>query len=220
MSTTLMGKKRGMTHFFNEKGELIPCSVIEVTPNVVAQIKTKESDGYTALQIAFDSITAKDPRTVDRRAGKPRSGHCKKAGIAPHRHLQESRVEDVEGVEVGQQFTVEFFSDIPYVDVTAKSKGKGFQGVMKRHNFRGAPASHGCHKVHRSGGSLGNRSTPGWVYPGRKMPGRMGGKRTTTQNLRVVAVDIEKGLLLLQGAVPGARGDVISIRAAKKKPAK
>lgn len=219
MPMTLMGKKRGMTQSFNKDGELVACTAIEVSPNVVVQIKESSGpDGYTALQLAFDPIETKDPRTAERRAGKPRTGHCKKAGIAPHRTVRESRVEDVAGIEIGQKFTVEFFSDVPYVDVTAKSKGKGFQGVMKRHNFRGAPASHGAHKVHRSGGSLGNRTTPGWVYPGRKMPGRMGGEQVTVQNLSVVGVDAERGLLLIGGAVPGARGDLVSIRVAKKRP--
>lgn len=217
MTMTLMGKKRGMTHQFDEQGRLIPCTVIEIEPNVVVQLKGGDRDGYTAIQLGFEEMKAKDPRTLERRAGKPLAGHFKKSDLAPRRHLKESRVEAVEGVQVGDQFTVEFFSDVPYVDVTAKSKGRGFQGTMKRHNFRGGPASHGCEKVHRSPGSIGNRSTPGWVYPGRRMAGHMGSDKVTVLGLQVIAIEPELNVLLVKGAIPGATGDLVCVRPAVKK---
>jgi large subunit ribosomal protein L3 len=213
----LMGRKRGMTQRFDDQGRLIPCTVIEIEPNVIVQLKSVERDGYTAIQLGCEEVKAKDPRTLERRIGKPRAGHFKSGNVAPRRHLKECRVELAESVQVGDQFTVEFFSEVSYVDVTAISKGRGFQGTMKRHNFRGGPASHGCEKVHRSPGSIGNRSTPGWVYPGRKMSGHMGAERVTVLSLQVVAIEPDLNVLLVRGAVPGATGDLVSIRPAVKK---
>jgi large subunit ribosomal protein L3 len=205
----LLGTKLGMTQVWNEQGKLVPVTVIQITPNVVTQIRTPEKDGYAAVQIAAGAI---DPRKVN----KPAAGHFDKAGVTPRRHLTEVRTADAAEYTPGQELTVDVFEAGAKVDVVGTSKGKGFAGVMKRHNFKGVSASHGSHRNHRKPGSIGASSTPSRVFKGMRMAGRMGGDRTTVQNLVVQAVDAEKGLLLVKGAVPGARGRIVFVRNAVK----
>jgi large subunit ribosomal protein L3 len=206
----LLGKKLGMTQVWDENNKLVPVTVIEITPNVVTQLRTPEKDGYSAIQIAGGAI---DPRKVN----KPATGHFDKAGVTPRRHVTEVRTSDAGSYELGQELTVESaFEAGQKVDVMGTSKGKGFAGVMKRHNFKGVSASHGSHRNHRKPGSIGASSTPSRVFKGMRMAGRMGGERVTVLNLRVHAVDAEKGLLLVKGAVPGARGRLVFVRNAVK----
>jgi large subunit ribosomal protein L3 len=206
----LLGKKLGMTQVWDENNKLIPVTVFEITPNVVTQIRTPEVDGYNAVQIATGAI---DPRKVN----KPATGHFEKAGVTPRRHLTEIRTADAGSYELGQELTVEAtFEAGQKVDVVGTSKGKGTAGVMKRHNFKGVSASHGSHRNHRKPGSIGASSTPSRVFKGMRMAGRMGGERVTVLNLTVHAVDAEKGLLLVKGAVPGARGRIVYVRNAVK----
>ena len=206
----LLGTKLGMTQVWDENNKLIPVTVIQITPNVVTQIRTPEKDGYAAVQIAAGAI---DPRKVN----QPASGHFKAAGVTPRRHLAEVRTADAASYELGQELTVDAaFEAGQLVDVVGTSKGKGFAGVMKRHNFKGVSASHGAHRNHRKPGSIGASSTPSRVFKGMRMAGRMGGERVTVLNLRVHAVDAEKGLLLVKGAVPGARGRLVFVRNAVK----
>jgi large subunit ribosomal protein L3 len=214
MSTTkatkgLLGKKLGMTQVWDENNKLIPVTVVEITPNVVTQLRTPEVDGYAAVQIAYGQI---DPRKVN----KPLSGHFDKAGVTPRRHLTELRTDDTSEYALGQELLVDRFEAGQLVDVVGTSKGKGFAGVMKRHNFKGVSASHGSHRNHRKPGSIGASSTPSRVFKGMRMAGRMGGDRVTVLNLKVHAVDLEKGLLLVKGAVPGARGRIVFVRNAVK----
>jgi large subunit ribosomal protein L3 len=210
ISKGLLGKKLGMTQVWDENNKLIPVTVIEITPNVVTQIRTPEVDGYNAVQIAFGQI---DPRKVS----KPSAGHFDKAGVTPRRHLTEVRTADAADYAAGQELTVDAtFEPGQLVDVVGTSKGKGFAGVMKRHNFKGVSASHGSHRNHRKPGSIGASSTPSRVFKGMRMAGRMGGERVTVLNLKVQAVDAEKGLLLVKGAVPGARGRIVFVRNAVK----
>lgn len=217
MSLKLMGKKRGMTQHFDEKGNVVVCTVIEAEPNVVTQVKTKESDGYTALQLSFEKIIVKDPRTIAKRSSKALRGHFSKAGVEPRRYMVESRLEDVKEYAVGQEIGVGLFSEIAYIDACAMSKGKGYQGVMKLHNFRGGPGSHGS-SFHRHAGSTGMRSTPGRCLPGGKRASHMGYDRITVQNIRVVAVLAEENVILVEGAVPGPRNGLVYISQAVKKP--
>lgn len=219
MTLTLMGKKQGMMQIFDEKGNVVVCTVIQIEPNVVVQIKTLEADGYCALQLGFDKISTNTQYTLEKRVGKPRVGHFKKAGVEPRRHLLESRLESSENYTCGQEISVDLFQGIDFVDATAVSKGKGTQGVMKRHNFAGGPASHGS-GFHRHAGSTGMRSTPGRGLPGGKKAGRMGHEKVTVQNLRVVKVDTENHVLLVQGQVPGPRSGLVYICQAKKKQKK
>ena len=206
----LLGTKLGMTQVWDENNKLIPVTVIEIAPNVVTQLRTVEKDGYEAVQIAAGAI---DPRKVN----QPASGHFKAAGVTPRRHLAEVRTADAASYELGQELTVDAtFEAGQLVDVVGTSKGKGFAGVMKRHNFKGVSASHGSHRNHRKPGSIGASSTPSRVFKGMRMAGRMGGERVTVLNLRVHAVDAEKGLLLVKGAVPGARGRLVFVRNAVK----
>ena len=206
----LLGTKLGMTQVWDENNKLIPVTVIEIAPNVVTQLRTPEKDGYTAIQIAAGAI---DPRKVN----QPASGHFKAAGVTPRRHLAEVRTADASSYELGQELTADgTFEAGQLVDVVGTSKGKGFAGVMKRHNFKGVSASHGSHRNHRKPGSIGASSTPSRVFKGMRMAGRMGGERVTVLNLRVHAVDAEKGLLLVKGAVPGARGRLVFVRNAVK----
>lgn len=198
----LMGKKRGMIQLFDEKGHSQACTVIEMQPNLITQIKTDETDGYTAIQVGFDEVKTKDPRTVEKRVSKPRLGHFKKAGVKPCRFICESNLASVEGYALGQEIGLDKFEDVDYVDATAISKGKGYQGVMKRHNFAGGPAAHGS-GFHRHGGSTGMRTTPGRGLPGQKMAGQMGNEQVTVQNLRVVSVDRDANVLVVEGSVPG-----------------
>jgi large subunit ribosomal protein L3 len=205
----LLGKKLGMTQVWDENNKFIPVTVIEITPNVVTQVRSTEVDGYEAVQIAYGQI---DPRKVN----KPAGGHFDKAGVTPRRHLTEIRTSDAAEYSLGQELTVDTFEAGQKVDVVGTSKGKGFAGVMKRHNFAGVSASHGAHRNHRKPGSIGASATPSRVFKGQRMPGRMGGDRVTVQGLTVHAIDAEKGLLLVKGAVPGARGRLVFVRNAVK----
>ncbi|MDH6179910.1 large subunit ribosomal protein L3 [Microbacteriaceae bacterium SG_E_30_P1] len=205
----LLGKKLGMTQVWDENNKLVPVTVVEITPNVVTQVRTPEVDGYSAVQIAYGQI---DPRKVT----QPLAGHFEKAGVTPRRHLTELRTDDTSEYSLGQELTVDIFEPGKKVDVVGTSKGKGFAGVMKRHNFRGVSASHGAHRNHRKPGSIGASSTPSRVFKGMRMAGRMGGDRVTVLNLTVHSVDLEKGILLVKGAVPGARGRIVFVRNAVK----
>jgi large subunit ribosomal protein L3 len=219
MALKLMGKKRGMTQRFDAEGNLVVCTVIQAEPNVITQIKRKESDGYNALQLGFDKLVTHDARTIEKRVTKQLLGHFQKANVEPRRYLAEARVEDVENYAIGQELGVSLFSGVIYVDVSGVSKGKGYQGVIKRHNFSGGPAAHGS-SFHRHGGSTGMRSTPGRCLPGQKKAGRMGCEKVTVQNLRVVAVDEGRHLIIVEGSVPGACGSLVSIEPSKKKKSK
>ena len=205
----LLGTKLGMTQVWGEGNALVPVTVIQITPNVVTQIRTPEVDGYTAVQIAAGPI---DPRKVN----KPSAGHFDKAGVTPRRHLTELRTADAADYSLGQEIAVDVFEAGSKVDVVGTSKGKGFAGVMKRHNFKGVSASHGSHRNHRKPGSIGASSTPSRVFKGMRMAGRMGGVRTTTLSLNVHKVDTERGLLLIKGAVPGPKGGLVLVRSAVK----
>ena len=205
----ILGTKLGMTQVFDEKNRVVPVTVVKAGPNVVTQVRTQDKDGYTAVQLAFGAV---DPRKVN----KPRTGHFDKAGVTPRRFLAELRTTDAETYEVGQEITAEVFAAGVEVDVTGTSKGKGYAGVMKRHGFKGQGASHGAQAVHRRPGSIGGCATPGRVFKGVRMAGRMGTDRVTTQNLTVHAVRAEDGLLLIKGAVPGPKGGVLFVRSAAK----
>ncbi|QPK94708.1 50S ribosomal protein L3 [Actinomyces sp. zg-332] len=205
----LLGTKLGMTQAWNEDGRVVPLTVVQVGTNVVTQVRTIETDGYEAVQIGYGEL---DPRRVT----KPLSGHFAKAGVTPRRHLVEVRTSDASSYELGQELTAETFEVGAAVDVTGKTKGKGTAGVMKRHGFAGVSASHGAHRNHRKPGSIGACATPGRVFKGLRMAGRMGNVRHTVQNLTVHAVDVEKGLVLLAGPVPGPKGSVVMIRNAAK----
>ncbi|MCG7321979.1 MULTISPECIES: 50S ribosomal protein L3 [Arsenicicoccus] len=205
----VLGEKLGMTQVWDADNRLIPVTVIKAGPCVVTQVRDTEKDGYQAVQIAFGAI---DPRKVN----KPMTGHFEKAGVSPRRHLVELRTSDSADYSVGQEITAEAFEVGSDVDVTGTTKGKGFAGVMKRHGFKGVSSSHGAHRNHRKPGSIGGCSTPGRVFKGMRMAGRMGGVRQTTQNLTIHAVDADKGLLIIKGAVPGPRGGVVLVRTAAK----
>ena len=205
----ILGKKIGMTQIF-EDGKTVPVTVIEAGPNFVLQTKTTEKDGYVAIQVGFGE--KKEKNTT-----KPLMGIFNKAGVKPQRFVRELRVESVEGYTLGQEIKVDVLGTTEFVDITGTSKGKGTAGVMKRHNFHGNRATHGVSRNHRLGGSIGNSSTPGEVYKGRKMAGRMGNEKVTVQNLKVVRVDVENNLLLVKGAVPGAKNGYLTIKAALKK---
>lgn len=206
----VLGEKLGMTQVFDDSNRVVPVTVVKAGPCVVTQVRTPEADGYSAVQLAFGGV---DPRKVN----KPTAGHFRKAGVPPRRHLVELRTSDAASYEPGQEVTAEVFSAGATVDVVGTSRGKGYAGVMKRYNFRGKPASHGAEKVHRSPGSIGACATPSRVFPGTRMAGRMGNERTTVLNVTVHAVDAEKGLLLLKGAVPGPKGGLVLVRTAVKK---
>ena len=205
----VLGTKLGMTQVWDESGRVVPVTVVRVGANVVTQIRSIENDGYTAVQLATGQI---DPRKVT----KPLKGHFEKAGVTPRRHLVEVRTSDAAEYALGQEINAEAFEAGAKVDVVGTTKGKGFAGVMKRYGFGGASASHGAHRNHRKPGSIGGASTPGRVFRGQRMAGRMGNERQTTQNLTVFAVDAEKGLLLVKGAVPGPKGGVVLVRSAVK----
>jgi large subunit ribosomal protein L3 len=206
--TGILGTKLGMTQVW-DNNRIVPVTVVQAGPCVVTQVRTPDKDGYHAVQLAFGEI---DPRRVN----KPEAGHFARAGVAPRRHLVELRTSDASEYTVGQEVTVDAFTPGQYVDVTGTTKGKGFAGVMKRHNFAGVSASHGAHRNHRKPGSIGGCATPGRVFKGLRMAGRMGGVRQTTSNLTIHAVDADKGLLLIKGAVPGPRGGVVLVRTAAK----
>ena len=205
----LLGKKLGMTQVWDANNKLVPVTVIEAGSNVVTQIKNVETDGYVAIQVAFGAIK---PTKVD----KPTAGHFEKAGVNPRRYLAEIRTADAADYSVGQELGVEVFEVGSKLDVVGTSKGKGFAGHMKRHGFAGVSASHGAHRNHRKPGSIGMSSTPGRVFKGKKMAGRMGTDRVTTLNLTLHSVDAEKGLLLVKGAVPGPKGQLVFVRNAVK----
>jgi large subunit ribosomal protein L3 len=205
----LLGKKLGMTQVWDAENRLVPVTVVEAGPCVVTQVRNGDTDGYDAIQLAFGAI---DPRKVT----KPMTGHFDKAGVTPRRHLVELRTADAADYELGQEIMADVFEAGQRVDATGTTKGKGFAGVMKRHGFAGVSASHGAHRNHRKPGSIGGCATPGRVFRGMRMAGRMGGVRQTTQNLQIHAVDAEKGLLLIKGAVPGPRGGIVLIRTAAK----
>jgi len=207
MTKGILGRKVGMTQIFAENGDLIPVTVIEAAPNVVLQKKTNETDGYEAIQLGFD-----DKR--EKLANKPEKGHVAKAETAPKRFIREFRGVDVAGYEVGQEVKVDTFAEGDIVDITGVSKGKGFQGVIKRHGFSRGPMSHGS-RFHRAPGSLG--AVDGQrVFKGKKLPGRTGGDTVTIQNLEIVRVDAERNLLLVKGNVPGARKSLIQVKSAIK----
>ena len=205
----VLGEKLGMTQVWDADNRLVPVTVVKAGPCVVTQVRSGDTDGYDAVQIAFGAI---DPRKVN----KPMTGHFEKAGVTPRRHLVELRTADAGEYELGQEITAESFEAGQRVDATGTTKGKGFAGVMKRHGFAGVSSSHGAHRNHRKPGSIGGCATPGRVFKGMRMAGRMGGVRQTTQNLQIHAVDAEKGLLLIKGAVPGPRGGIVLIRTAAK----
>ncbi|OLL74148.1 LSU ribosomal protein L3p (L3e) [Pseudonocardia sp. Ae168_Ps1] len=207
--TGVLGTKLGMTQVFDDNNRVVPVTVVQVGPNVVTQVRSEESDGYTAVQLAYGAI---DPRKVN----KPETGHFAKAGVTPRRHLLELRTADAADYTPGQEITAEAFAEIAEVDVVGVTKGKGFAGVMKRHGFAGLGASHGTQRKHRSPGSIGGCATPGRVFKGVRMAGRMGSERQTTQNLKVHRVDAERGLLLIKGAVPGARGGLVVVKTPAK----
>lgn len=205
----ILGTKLGMTQIFDEENRVIPVTVVEAGPCVVSQIRTVETDGYNAIQIAYGEI---DPRKVN----QPQSGHYKKAGVTPRRHVTEIRMDDVSGYEVGQDVTVELFNGVKFVDVTGTSKGKGYAGGMKRHGFAGQGAGHGNQAAHRRVGGIGAAATPGRIFKGKRMAGRMGNDRVTTQNLKVQKIDADANLILIKGAIPGNRGGIVTVKTAVK----
>ena len=209
MSLGLVGRKVGMTRVFSDEGASIPVTVIEVEPNLVSQIKTVETDGYVAVQVVTGTRRAN-------RVTKPLAGHYKKAGVEAGRGAWEFRLDSVEEIELGTEFKVDLFEQGQIVDVSGVSKGKGFQGGVKRHNFTMQDATHGNSISHRANGSIGQNQTPGRVFKGKKMAGHMGSAQVTIQNLEVVGVDAERNLILIRGAIPGAPGGDVLIRPAIK----
>jgi len=206
----ILGEKLGMTQVFDENNRIVPVTVVKAGPCVVTQIRTQEKDGYTAVQLAYGQI---DPRKVT----KPVAGHYKAANVTPRRHLVELRTEAIEGYELGAEITVlGVFDEGDSVDVSGTTKGKGTAGVMKRHGFHGLGAGHGTQRKHRAPGSIGGCATPGRVFKGMRMSGRMGHETQTTQSLTVHKVDAERGLLLIKGAVPGPTGGLVLVRTAVK----
>lgn len=212
-SKGILGRKLGMTQVWDAENRLVPVTVIQAGPCSVVQLKTPERDGYSAVQLSFGE-------TKPTRLSKPELGHLKKANAAPSKHLAELRVGDLTGFEVGQVIQADLFEAGERVDVTGVSKGKGFAGGMKRHNFKGQGASHGNHKKHRAPGSIGACATPARVFKGQKMAGQMGDVKTTTQNLMVVQGDAERGLILVKGSIPGATGALVFVRNAAKAASK
>ena len=205
----ILGTKLGMTQVWDENNKVVPVTVVQAGPCVVTQVRTPGTDGYSAVQIAYGAI---DPRKVT----KPLAGHFAKAGVTPRRHVVEIRTEDASEYVLGQELGADVFEVGQVIDVVGTTKGKGFAGVMKRHGFSGLRASHGVERKHRSPGSIGGCATPGRVFRGMKMAGRMGGDRQTTQNLRVQGVDAGQGLILIKGAVPGPKGGLVFVRSASR----
>ncbi|MBM2619157.1 50S ribosomal protein L3 [Actinoplanes sp. LDG1-06] len=205
----ILGAKLGMTQVW-DNNKVVPVTVVQAGPCVVTQVRTDEKDGYSAVQLAFGAI---DPRKVN----KPEGGHFAKAGVSPRRHVVELRTTDAGEYELGQEVTVDSFAVGSVIDVTGKTRGKGYAGVMKRHGFHGLKSSHGVERKHRSPGSIGACATPGRVFKGVRMAGRMGSQRFTVQNLTVQAVDAENNLILVKGAVPGPKGALVLVRSAAKK---
>ncbi len=205
----LLGTKLGMTQTWDENNRVVPVTVVAAATNVVTQVRRPDTDGYNAVQIGFGEIEG-------RKVSRPAAGLFGKAGVTPRRHLLEVRTADAASYSVGQELSPELFSAGEEIDVTGTSKGKGYAGVMKRHGFHGVSASHGAHRNHRKPGSIGACATPGHVFKGTRMAGRMGGETVTTQNVTVHAVDVERGLILLKGAVPGPKGGLVVLRSAAK----
>lgn len=212
----IMGRKRGMTQVFDQAGNVVTCTVIHAAPSVITQLKTKAKDGYEAVQMAYDVVEVQDERTVANRVTKPLRGHFQKANVPASRFVYEARVQDTSSYEIGQKMGVDQFQDVKFVDVCGVSKGKGYQGVMKKYHFAGGPAAHGS-GFHRHAGSTGMRSSPGRCLPGGKRASHLGDKRVTVQSLKVVSIDVENSLVLVEGAVPGARNGVVFVSNAKKK---
>jgi large subunit ribosomal protein L3 len=208
-TTGILGEKLGMTQVFDDNNRMVPVTVVKAGPCVVTQIRTQEKDGYTAVQLAYGQI---DPRKVT----KPVAGHFKAAEVTPRRHLVEVRTDSIEGYSIGQELGADVFADGAMVDVSGTTKGKGTAGVMKRHGFHGLGAGHGTQRKHRAPGSIGACATPGRVFKGLKMAGRMGHETQTTQSLTVHKVDAERGLLLIKGAIAGPKGGLVLVRSAVK----
>lgn len=208
MKKGLIGKKIGMTQIFNEEGKVIPVTVIEAGPCVVSQVKTEETDGYNSIQLGFGAIK-------ESKVNKPERGHFTKANIAPARYLREFRVDSIEDVKVGDELKADIFMDGDKIDIQGTSKGKGFQGVIKRHGQHRGPMGHGS-MYHRRPGSMGSTSTPGRVFKGKKLPGHMGAETVTIQNLEVIKVDLDKNIILVKGSVPGAKGSILKIKSSVK----
>lgn len=211
--SALLGHKLGMTQVWGDDNVLVPVTVVAAAGNVVTDVKTAEQGGYSAVQLAFGPI---DPRKVT----KPMQGHFARAGVPPRRHLVEVRTADAGAFSLGQEVALDVFTGGDLVDVVGTTKGKGHAGVMKRHGFKGLGAGHGTQRKHRSPGSIGACATPGRVFKGLRMAGRMGGERMTVQNLTVHAVDVDRGYLLIRGAVPGPKNGVVLVKSASKAPAK
>ncbi|MBB4929363.1 large subunit ribosomal protein L3 [Lipingzhangella halophila] len=205
----VLGEKLGMTQVFDDQGKVVPVTVLKAGPCVVTRVRTPDTDGYSAIQLGYGQI---NPRKVN----KPLGDYLRRHGLTPRRHYVEVRTSEASEYQLGQEITAEDFEAGQKVDVTGKSKGKGFTGVMKRHGFRGLGASHGTQRKHRSPGAIGGAATPGRVFKGTKMAGRSGNKRTTIQSLVVHQVDAEKGLVLVKGAVPGPNGGLVLVRTAVK----
>ncbi|MBB1483752.1 50S ribosomal protein L3 [Tessaracoccus sp. MC1865] len=206
----ILGTKLGMTQLWDENNKVVPVTVIQAGPCVVTQVRTPEVDGYNAVQLGFGAIKAKH-------VTKPAAGHFAKADVTPRKHLLEIRTADASEFELGQELTAELFADGEFIDVTGTTKGKGTAGVMKRHGFSGLKASHGVHRKHRAPGSIGGCATPGRVFKGTRMMGRMGNAKVTVQNLKIHAVDAERGLLIVRGAIPGNNGSLVVVRTAARK---
>jgi large subunit ribosomal protein L3 len=209
MMKGILGKKIGMTQIFGEDGGVVPVTLIEAGPCYVTQKKDVESDGYVAVQLGYGEAK-------ERRVNRPKSGHLKKSGAPLLKHLREFRVKDHSDLELGQAINVDVFEAGDFVDVTGTSKGKGFAGVVKRHHFAGGPKTHGQSDRHRAPGSIGAGTTPGRVFKGMRMPGRMGGERVTVSNLEVMIVDADRNLLVVKGAIPGAKNSLVMVKAARK----
>ena len=208
MNKGLIGKKVGMTQIFDETGKVIPVTVIEAGPCVVAQVKTEETDGYTAVQLGYGDIKEK-------KLNKPAKGHFTKVNVTPKKHLREFRLDSVEGLTVGQELKADVFAVGDKLDIQGTSKGKGFQGVIKRHGQHRGPMGHGS-MYHRRPGSMGSTSTPGRVFKGKKLPGHMGVETVTIQNLEVVKVDLDKNVILVKGSVPGNKGAILKLKSSVK----
>jgi large subunit ribosomal protein L3 len=206
----LLGTKLGMTQLWDESNRIVPVTVVQAGPCVVTQIRTPDNDGYSAVQLGFGAVKAKQ-------LTKPSAGHFERAGVTPRKHLVEIRTSDASEYTLGQELNAEVFAAGDFIDATGVSKGKGTAGVMKRHGFAGLRASHGVHRKHRAPGSIGGCATPGRVFKGLRMAGRMGAERVTVQNLVVHAVDAERGLILIKGAIPGSKGGLVVLRSAAKK---
>jgi 50S ribosomal protein L3 len=208
MKKGLIGKKVGMTQIFDEKGMIIPVTVIEAGPCVVSQVKTVETDGYNAVQLGFGEVKS-------HKVNKPKAGHFAKANVEAKKHLREFRLEDVSNVKVGDEVKADTFEQGEKIDVQGISKGKGFQGVIKRHGQHRGPMGHGS-MYHRRPGSMGSTSTPGRVFKGKKLPGHMGVQKTTIQNLEIIKVDMDKNVLLVKGSVPGPKGAILKLKSSVK----